>query len=115
MVINRSPALTRELFQIIGEHHPQAVSLDGLEGIIAGVCTSNSEEGQLVYFKNDILELLVNRDKMSWDEAEEFYEYNILGTTTGMHSNKRPIIIDWEFINYDSTDPDNLEQLLLPF
>ena len=74
-----------------------------------------TNRGQLVYIKDDMMEILMNRDEMSWDEAEEFFEYNIMGLFSDMPRQHWPVIIERHFIGDDSTDTDNVGQLSLPF
>ena len=57
-----------------------AILLDGLEDAILGVVEEFGTSGcRILYSKHKILTILCERDGMTWSEAEEFYDYNILG------------------------------------
>jgi hypothetical protein len=58
--------------------------LDGLEGAIVGIVEDFGSPGRkILYSKQGILNILQERDLMTMGEAEEFYDYNILGLHAG--------------------------------
>jgi hypothetical protein len=64
----------------IDEYAEGAVLLDGLESAIIGIVEDFGSSGRkLLYSKQIILDILQERDLMTMSEAEEFYDYNILG------------------------------------
>ena len=68
----------------IDEYAEGAILLDGLEGAIVGVVEDFGSPGRkMLYSKPRILHILQERDLMTYDEAEEFYDYNILGLYAG--------------------------------
>lgn len=72
-----------------------AVLLDGLEEAIIGVCEEFNGNPRILYDKDKILEILCVRDGMTTEEAEEFYDYNILGLYV---SEQNPIFLDRKVI-----------------
>jgi hypothetical protein len=52
------------------------IKLDGLDAAITGHCLSGGDQ-VLVYSLGSILQILVDRDGMDFDEALEFYYFNI--------------------------------------
>jgi len=60
-----------------------AILLDGLEDAILGVVEEFGNSPRVLYSKHKILTILCERDGMTWSEAEEFYDYNILGLYAG--------------------------------
>ena len=56
---------------------------DGLDEAIIGVGRRCSQPDVLVYDTKRVLRILVGRDGMSWEEAEEFFEFNIVGAWVG--------------------------------
>ena len=60
-----------------------AILLDGLEEAIIGVVEEFGNGPRVLYSKNKILDILSKRDGMDWSEAEEFYDFNILGLYAG--------------------------------
>jgi hypothetical protein len=68
----------------IDEYAEGAVLLDGLESAIVGIVEDFGSPGRkILYSKQRILNILQERDLMTMGEAEEFYDYNILGLYAG--------------------------------
>jgi len=63
----------------IDEYAEGAVLLDGLESAIVGIVEEFGSGSRILYSKQRILDILQERDLMTMSEAEEFYDYNILG------------------------------------
>lgn len=78
----------------IDEYAEGAVLLDGLESAIVGIVEDFGSPGRkMLYSKQRILDILQERDLMTYGEAEEFYDYNIIGLYAGEHN---PIFLDLE-------------------
>jgi hypothetical protein len=60
-----------------------AVLLDGFEDCIIGIVEEFGNGRRMLYSKDMILDKLKSRDSMTSEEAEEFYDYNILGLHAG--------------------------------
>ena len=75
----------------------ELLSADGLNNAILGV-TYDKIKGIyiLVYSKMKTLEILMNRDEMSSEEAIEYYDFNIEGAYMG---EKTPIWVDDDFLD----------------
>ena len=56
-----------------------AVLLDGLEAAIVGIVEEFGNGQRILYSKDIIIDILCRRDEMTEEEAEEFYNFNILG------------------------------------
>ena len=68
----------------IDEYAEGAVLLTGLEDAIIGIVEDFGSPGRkMLYSKPRILHILQERDLMTMGEAEEFYDYNILGLYAG--------------------------------
>ena len=68
----------------IDEYAEGAILLDGLEGAIVGIVEDFGSPGKkMLYSKQRILDILQERDLMTYGEAEEFYDYNIIGLYAG--------------------------------
>ena len=68
----------------IDEYAEGAVMLTWLEGAIVGIVEDFGSPGRkMLYSKQKILDILQERDLMTMGEAEEFYDYNILGLYAG--------------------------------
>ena len=62
-----------QLLETISEFNPEAKLADGFEDSILGYDT----KGRVIYSVNSILDTLVNRDGMDYDEAQEYFGFNI--------------------------------------
>ena len=62
-----------ELLESITEFNPEAKLADGFDDSILGYDT----KGRVIYSVNSILDTLVNRDGMDYDEAREYFGFNI--------------------------------------
>lgn len=58
---------------------PEAISWDGFDSAIIGT----TQMGRLVYDINKMVNILVERDEMSPDEAFEYIDFNILNAYVG--------------------------------
>jgi hypothetical protein len=67
----------------IDEYAEGAILLDGLEEAIIGIVEEFGNGKRILYSKRIILSLLQIRDGMTEQEAEEFYDFNILGLYAG--------------------------------
>jgi hypothetical protein len=63
-----------------------ALSADGFDNAIIGVY-----EGRIVYSIYKCISILMHRDKMTLEEAQEFFEFNVEGAYVG---EKTPIWVD---------------------
>ena len=60
-----------------------AIILDGLDDAIVGVVEEFGNGRRILYSADKIIDILMERDGMTWHEAVEFYDYNILGLHAG--------------------------------
>jgi len=60
-----------------------AILLDGLEDAIIGVVEEFGNGRRVLYSKPKIIDILIGRDGMTYSEAFEFYDFNILGLHAG--------------------------------
>ena len=67
----------------IDEYAENAVLLTGLEEAIIGIVEEFGNGPRILYSKSKIIDILCKRDLMTESEAEEFYEYNIIGLHAG--------------------------------
>jgi len=76
----------------IHEYAEGAVLLAGLDNAIIGIVEDFTGR-KILYSKPKILNILMVRDGMTESEAEEFYDYNILGLYA---SDLNPVFLDVE-------------------
>ena len=60
-----------------------AIILDGLDDAIIGVVEEFGTGRRVLYSADKIVNILMERDGMTWHEAVEFYDFNILGLHAG--------------------------------
>jgi len=59
--------------------------LDGYDKAIARVVW-DGERTRVVYTTEDILRILMDRDGMTYDEAAEFFDFNVAGAYMGVYT-----------------------------
>lgn len=75
----------------------EILTADGLDDAILGTVEVKQTNQVLVaYSRSLVIGILMNRDKMDFDEAEEFYEFNIVGAYMGELT---PLFVDDEFFD----------------
>ncbi len=74
----------------IDEYCEGSILLDGLESAIIGV-VNTFEGNRILYNKQKIYDILQERDGMTQSEAEEFFDYNIIG---GYFGELNPVFLD---------------------
>ena len=63
---------------------------DGFDNAIIGVGERNNTDSMIVYDYDKMVKVLVTRDDMSYEEAEEYIDFNIIGAWIG---DTTPIIV----------------------
>lgn len=74
------------------------LTADGFDDAIVGIDLSS---GRVAYSKQKMVEILVIRDEMSWDEAYEFADFNIWCAWMGEQT---PIYLDDYDVVYQEYD-----------
>ena len=70
---------------------------DGLDEAILGAAELKQTGNiVLVYSRSAVIKILIDRDKMTEEEAEEYYDFNIVGAYMG---EKTPIWVEDEFFD----------------
>jgi hypothetical protein len=67
----------------IDQYAEGAIILDGLDDAIIGIVEEFGNGPRILYSKSIILNILCERDLMTMGEAEEFFDYNIIGLYAG--------------------------------
>ena len=74
----------------ISEINPEALLCDGFDEAIIGMAERINLGPVVAYDVDKMLEIMVERDGMSYDEAMEYFDYNIIGAWMGENT---PIFI----------------------
>jgi len=72
-----------ELADIVAEVNPDAIVADGLEDAAIGYTMNHHSAPVVVYDYDRCVAVLVRRDGMSEEEADEFLGFNTLGAYVG--------------------------------
>jgi len=75
--------VNEELLEALGEINPEALLADGLEDAFIGYTLNHHIPHVAVYDIDKCIEVLVARDGMTHEEADEFLSFNTLGAFVG--------------------------------
>ena len=75
---------------LIEEHNPDALKADGFDEAILGIASRCAQRDVIAYDVDKIIQILMDRDGMTEEEAQEFFEFNIIGSYMGENT---PIFI----------------------
>lgn len=67
----------------IAEYYPDLMCIDGHDYAIIGVAERINMEPVVAYDEEKIIETLMDRDNMTYEEAVEFFDFNIKGAWVG--------------------------------
>ena len=70
----------------VSEYNEDALIADGLDEAIIGVAERINLGPVAAYSVEKICEILMNRDGMTYEEAIEFFDYNIKGAWMGEYT-----------------------------
>lgn len=69
--------------EMISEWNPNALTCDGLDDAIVGVAVRCAQPTLVVYDVDKVINILMKRDGMDFNEAWEHFERNIEGAWVG--------------------------------
>lgn len=78
----------------IAEINPEALLCDGFDDAIIGIAERINLGPVVAYSVEKIINILMTRDKMNYDKALEYYDFNIVGAWMGENT---PIFVTTEF------------------
>lgn len=67
----------------IAQINPEALLCDGFDEAIIGMAERINLNPIVAYSVDKIIDIMIERDGMTYEEAMEYYEYNILGSWMG--------------------------------
>jgi hypothetical protein len=70
----------------IEEINPEALLCDGFDEAIIGMAERINLSHVVAYDVDKMLEIMVERDGMTYEEAIEYFDYNILGAWMGEYT-----------------------------
>ena len=69
--------------QLLEEINPEALLADGFEDAYIGVCEVFNRPPLAAYDRDKCIEILMERDGMDRDDAEEYFNFNVSGSWVG--------------------------------
>lgn len=75
--------MSDEIREQLAEINPEALLADGLEDALIGYTVNHHHAHVAVYDYGKCVEVLVSRDGMTHEEADEFLSFNTLGAFVG--------------------------------
>ena len=75
----------KDIEDLYSDDEPEIMFADGYDEAIAGVIW-DGERTRVVYTTEDILGILMERDNMTYDEASEFFDFNVAGSHVGVYT-----------------------------
>lgn len=79
--------------ELVAEQNPKALTADGFDDCIIGIATRYGMEPVLAYDRGKCIKVLMDRDGMDHEEAEEFFEFNVIGAWMG---DGTPLFVDMD-------------------
>ena len=67
--------MTNKYLELIAELNPEALKADGFDDCIIGICEEFGKEPRLAYSVNAMLGQMMFIDRMSEEEALEYFDY----------------------------------------
>ena len=97
--------------ELAGDDH-DLLFCDGYDHAIIGVCYRFGQNAVIAYDRRIIIQDLMNQD-MTYEDAEEFFNFNIIGAWVG---EKTPVFIERKETSYENVTrkPNLSEQTLRP-
>ena len=75
------------------EENPKALFADGFDDALIGIARRATQEPLVAYDREKCIRTLMDRDGMSREDAEEFFEFNVIGAWMGEGT---PVFVDTE-------------------
>jgi hypothetical protein len=75
--------MSDQVVEILSEMNPYALYADGLESALVGYTLNHHHAHVAVYDYDLCIKILVDRDGMEPEEADEFLSFNTLGSFVG--------------------------------
>jgi hypothetical protein len=68
------------------EHDEEILTADGFDYALIGVCERAGQPTIAMYDKDKCINLLIERDGMTEEEAEEYFYFNVVGAWVGEYT-----------------------------
>ena len=64
----------------------ELILADGFEEALIGICEGFGGTISVAYDRDKCIDILVERDGMEYEEAVEYFEFNVIGSWVGEHT-----------------------------
>ena len=75
----------KDIIDLYADDEPEILFADGYDGAIEGVVW-DGERTRVVYTTEEILKILMDRDNMTYDEASEYFDFNVARAHVGVYT-----------------------------
>jgi hypothetical protein len=82
--------LKEDITEWIETHNEEAILAEGFDEAFLGVCEQYGRPSVVTYDRDKCIDILVQRDGMTYEQAVEFFEVNVTGYWIG---NSTPVYI----------------------
>jgi hypothetical protein len=89
----KKPSRRELIEEQLKEENPKAMFADGFDDAIIGVSRRYGNDPLVAYSREKCINVLMKRDKMDRDEANEFFDFNVIGSYVGVGT---PVFVDTE-------------------
>ncbi|HLA89211.1 MAG TPA: hypothetical protein VJL28_02120 [Gemmatimonadaceae bacterium] len=72
-----------DLAALVADENPDALLADGFEDAFIGLARRCGQPTLVTYDTDKCLEILIARDGMTYEEAVEYFEFNVVGAWMG--------------------------------
>jgi hypothetical protein len=87
-----------EIKEVVAEANEEALLADGFEDALLGYCERCGTNPVALYDQDKCIEILMKRDGMTREDAEEYFSFNTLGGFVGKASPMFAKILRGRFI-----------------
>lgn len=70
----------------VAEHDEEILTADGFDYALIGVCERAGQSTIAVYDIDKCINILIERDGMTEEEAEEYFYFNVVGAYVGEYT-----------------------------
>jgi hypothetical protein len=67
----------------IADQNEEAMMADGFDAAILGIAMRCGKPGLVVYDAEKCIQILMDRDGMSYEDAYDFFQFNVVGSWVG--------------------------------
>lgn len=94
----------------IDEYAEGAIILNGFEDCVVGVVSEFGNGPRLLYSRAAIINKLAKNDGMTESEAEEYFDFNIIG---GFFGEQNPVFLDYSLRSFKNENNSDIEYEIL--